>query len=248
MYQMAAPAATAQMLALLSASPKSASVVSDELESSLDSIKRELSFVLRKKPSSIDHPDAGLGCFLDGSAKRGQVVGFYPGVVYLIGDVRHMKGYPNIDNENANLLARYDRAIIDAKDGGGIDNGDILEHTNPLALCHYINHPPQGAMPSVMPYYFNFPMDFPAEFYPYIPNVYHRCPPIWARQMDGNNILMRRCIAVSRFVPLIHFVALFLLHCGILKMRNYSLTIGTTRNLKPLRGSVLLCELCVDGR
>jgi hypothetical protein len=56
-----------------------------------------------------------------------------------------MKGYPQIDNENANLLARYDNAIIDAKDGGGIDKEDVLEHTNPLAMGHYINHPAPGA-------------------------------------------------------------------------------------------------------
>ena len=165
--------------------------VPSEDENIMNAVKERLGFVLRKRKSTIDHPEAGFGCFVDGSVKRGQFFCFYPGIVYLPGHIKHMKGYPNIDNENANLLSRYDHSIIDAKDGGGVDKDDILEHTNPLALGHYINHPPMGSLPSVMPYYFNFPLDFPTEFLPYIPNVYHRSPPSWVRHLEGD-ILVRR--------------------------------------------------------
>ena len=189
-------------------------------ESRLLRIKDRLGFVLRKQRSAIPHPDAGYGCFVDGEVRKGQVFSIYPGIVYLPLHLKHMKGFPHIDNENANLLARYDNSIIDAKDGGGIDKEDVLEHTNPLALGHYINRPPPGAWlcvcvlcavccvlvclcslvliasagtkPNCMPYYYDFPIDFPVEFHPYVPNVYHLPPPWIYRMMGDNKTLMRR--------------------------------------------------------
>lgn len=44
---------------------------------------KRLGFSLETKRSSIDHENAGMGLFLQGRARKGQVLGFYPGVVFL---------------------------------------------------------------------------------------------------------------------------------------------------------------------
>jgi hypothetical protein len=53
-----------------------------------------------------------------------------------------------------------------------------------------------GVRPNCMPLYYDFPLDFPAQFYPYIPNVYH-LPPPWLYRAFGEKTLMRSYVITA---------------------------------------------------
>ncbi|KAE8022991.1 hypothetical protein FH972_008748 [Carpinus fangiana] len=70
------------------------------------------------KPSQIQHQEAGQGLFLDGEADVGEVVAFYPGVIYSPAYYRYIPGYPRVDAQNPYLITRYDGSVINAQTWG----------------------------------------------------------------------------------------------------------------------------------
>ncbi|XP_032235811.2 uncharacterized protein LOC5510740 [Nematostella vectensis] len=135
------------------------------------------SFSLSIKPSTIQHPEAGEGVFLDGSAVPGTVVMFHPGLVYLPPYIRKMPNYPWIDKDNTYLMSRYDGCIVDPK---GLDtdiqrsDGTMVAH--PLAAGHKVNHAPPGTKPNILPFSYDFAKTFPEELLRLVPNKYYREP------------------------------------------------------------------------
>ncbi|EDO39115.1 predicted protein [Nematostella vectensis] len=131
------------------------------------------SFSLSIKPSTIQHPEAGEGVFLDGSAVPGTVVMFHPGLVYLPPYIRKMPNYPWIDKDNTYLMSRYDGCIVDPK---GLDtdiqrsDGTMVAH--PLAAGHKVNHAPPGTKPNILPFSYDFAKTFPEELLRLVPNKY----------------------------------------------------------------------------
>eukprot|EP01135_Chromosphaera_perkinsii_P000068 Nk52_evm19s24 gene=Nk52_evmTU19s24 len=96
------------------------------------------------RKSSIDHPEAGLGVFAckgsllemnhnDNEQKKeeevqegeeeedpvvlqpGQVIGFYPGTVYVPTQLWHLPNFPHVDQDNDYLIGRYDNCVVDGK-------------------------------------------------------------------------------------------------------------------------------------
>jgi hypothetical protein len=78
-----------------------------------------------------------------------------------------MKGFPHITRENDHIVARFDNTLIDARPwclgrAAAVDEQwpgvalqpleqalGWLEGRHPLALAHYVNHPPAGEHPNV---------------------------------------------------------------------------------------------------
>ncbi|MEW5315450.1 MAG: hypothetical protein WDW38_006877 [Sanguina aurantia] len=81
-------------------------------------------FSLSVRPSSIQHPEAGLGVFCDGSAPVGALVALVPGICYTRTEYERMPNYPQIDMDNSFLSSRSDMAIIDSKPWGMGDSGE----------------------------------------------------------------------------------------------------------------------------
>ena len=81
-----------------------------------------LGFTCRVAPSTAG-PTSGDGLFVRGEVNPGEIVAFYPGLVYDIENMRHIPGYPKVAEDNEYLIARYDGIVIDAKPwgtGGGL--------------------------------------------------------------------------------------------------------------------------------
>eukprot|EP00743_Colponemidia_sp_Colp-15_P006077 GILK01006531.1.p1 GENE.GILK01006531.1~~GILK01006531.1.p1 ORF type:complete len:403 (+),score=49.26 GILK01006531.1:102-1211(+) len=155
----------------------------------LDEVQKKMGFSLKVKPSTIKHPEAGEGLFLEGFAIPGAVLSLFPGAVYA---TNHLK-------ENKSLLDQLNRSqhTISRRSGGAInantpvpfpfDGASILDPytrslnnpqrhfvhgslVNPFAFGHKVNHPPKGTTPNVMRLDFNFPSTFPKALQPFIPN------------------------------------------------------------------------------
>lgn len=125
---------------------------------------------IRVKPSSIVHPDAGMGAWIQGSANVGQIIALFPGVVYSQNHHRKIPGYPSLGKTGDFLMARFDGNIIDARAWMEYKNLDVLENersqllcglerNNPLAVGHMINHPPTDGSPNVIPAAFDLTID-----------------------------------------------------------------------------------------
>ncbi|BAM81877.1 hypothetical protein, conserved [Cyanidioschyzon merolae strain 10D] len=137
-------------------------------------------FTLSLRPSQ-SNVNAGYGVILNGHARMGSVVAFYPGIAYRVRHWTSIPGYPYITAQNPYLFARYDRVIVDANPNlevsRGLMNIPILDHAlesvvrhtrqteslhecwvglNPYALGHRVNHPPRGREANVMPCAWNF--------------------------------------------------------------------------------------------
>ena len=60
-----------------------------------------------------------------GAVNPGEIVAWYPGLVYDLELVRHIPGYPKVSERNPYLVARYDGSVVDAKPwgagGGAVD-------------------------------------------------------------------------------------------------------------------------------
>ena len=115
---------------------------------------------------------AGMGVWIDGVRKVGDVVALFPGLVYSREQMREVPGYPNFGREADFLMCRYDGYIVDSrawmsflrgrireeynakrKNGGTLENIEWFSESskkNPYALGHMVNHPPQGVAPNVM--------------------------------------------------------------------------------------------------
>ncbi|OQR89689.1 hypothetical protein THRCLA_09631 [Thraustotheca clavata] len=135
-------------------------------------VQDRIGFSLKVGESSI--PDAGRGLFLQGSALAGTVVALYPGTVFL--SEHYRKKYFDVVSNNPYARARFDGAIINAKD-------EAIPHANHFALAQLVNHPPSGTLPNVLPMAFDFPNLEPftnEEFAKYIPNKYIEQPSLLA--------------------------------------------------------------------
>ena len=68
---------------------------------------------------------SGDGLFVRGAVNPGEIVAWYPGLVYDLELVRHIPGYPKVSERNPYLVARYDGSVVDAKPwgagGGAVD-------------------------------------------------------------------------------------------------------------------------------
>ena len=76
-----------------------------------------LGFAPRVAPSGAG-PSSGDGLFVRGQVNPGEIVAWYPGVVYDLEHVRHIPGYPKVAERNPYLVARYDGSVVDAKPWG----------------------------------------------------------------------------------------------------------------------------------
>lgn len=81
-------------------------------------MKDRIGYTLDTKPSQIPHKEAGNGLFIDGEARVGSVIAFYPGVIYSPAYYRYIPGYPRVDASNSFLITRYDGIVINAQPWG----------------------------------------------------------------------------------------------------------------------------------
>lgn len=76
-----------------------------------------MGFAPRVAPSGAG-PNSGDGLFVRGEVNPGEIVAWYPGLVYDLENVRHIPGYPKVAERNPYLAARYDGSVVDAKPWG----------------------------------------------------------------------------------------------------------------------------------
>ncbi|GAX79643.1 hypothetical protein CEUSTIGMA_g7084.t1 [Chlamydomonas eustigma] len=84
-------------------------------------IRHSLGFSLRVAPSKIDHPDAGRGVFLEGTALPGTLIALVPGLTYSRTQYKRMPNFPRIDIGNPYLSRTYEMDVIDSKPWGDGD-------------------------------------------------------------------------------------------------------------------------------
>ena len=125
-------------------------------------------------------PTAGRGVFVDGYARAGSLLGFFPGDVWPKEYLMNMKTSTIFEpDDNFQLSLRYDDILIDSRKSPYtvLDRGQNV--TNPFALAHVVNHPPSNVIPNCRTMMINFTkemgMDDPS-FNKYIPNKYARNP------------------------------------------------------------------------
>jgi hypothetical protein len=82
-----------------------------------------IGFACRVAPSGAG-PGSGDGLFVRGEVNPGEIVAFYPGLVYDLENVRHIPGYPKVSDGNEYLIARYDGSVVDANPWGS--GGDLV--------------------------------------------------------------------------------------------------------------------------
>jgi len=161
-------------------------------ENQAKQLESRTDFHLKLEKSSLSA--AGNGVHLEGFVPPGTVVAFYPGIVYEPPHFKSMPNHPQIDLENPYLFIRSDDAIIDSK-GFSINRTEVKPFeqflkgkrdfdkigTNPLAIGHMINHPPESKVPNVMSYSYNFPKKLKEnpQFLSLIPNSYFQENPFW---------------------------------------------------------------------
>eukprot|EP00200_Dunaliella_tertiolecta_P017659 CAMPEP_0202415992 /NCGR_PEP_ID=MMETSP1128-20130828/38151_1 /ASSEMBLY_ACC=CAM_ASM_000463 /TAXON_ID=3047 /ORGANISM="Dunaliella tertiolecta, Strain CCMP1320" /LENGTH=503 /DNA_ID=CAMNT_0049022861 /DNA_START=66 /DNA_END=1577 /DNA_ORIENTATION=- len=73
---------------------------------------------LQVRPSTVDHPDAGLGLFVQGHAPAGAVVALLPGVVYSRTQLSRMPNFPKVALDNPYLSSTIEMNVIDSKPWG----------------------------------------------------------------------------------------------------------------------------------
>ena len=113
---------------------------------------------------------SGDGVFLSGSAPPGSLVAFYPGVTYEMPDVLMLPGGTRFFEGNRHLMARFDKAIVDAS----VNALELLPtdaRDTPLHVAHKANHPPRGAEPNVVAAPVEFNHAVPRELLTLLPNV-----------------------------------------------------------------------------
>ncbi|KAG1676909.1 hypothetical protein FOA52_014785 [Chlamydomonas sp. UWO 241] len=82
----------------------------------------KLGFSLLTGPSSVKHPAAGQGLFLQGEALPGTVVAILPGLTYTRTQYSRMPNFPRVDTANPYLSRTYMMDIIDSKPWGTGDD------------------------------------------------------------------------------------------------------------------------------
>jgi hypothetical protein len=103
--------------------------------------------LVRANRPTRDHRPHG-GVRLDGTARRGDLVGFFPGVVFTQQDVWHLPGGTEA-LADANAFARHNGSIISASHAYLLPRS---ARENRFALGHEVNHPPPKAQPNVIPF------------------------------------------------------------------------------------------------
>ncbi|KAI7899353.1 uncharacterized protein BX663DRAFT_521408, partial [Cokeromyces recurvatus] len=170
------------------------------VESTLDKLDRSLlDFTVYRKESSI--PNAGLGVFLATAQKikRGTIVCFYPGTIYLPSEPILLASIANqyilkcidglyVDGKPKGLSRRMYQSIykrenwpgtIQMSDQSWLSNDD-KEFINPLAVGQYVNNGATSSTfkPNVCYQEVDLPLQFPNHLRRYIPNMY------WNSQID----------------------------------------------------------------
>jgi len=138
-----------------------------------------LGFRLNVEQSSVDHPEAGYGCYLEGTRRIGEVVAFYPGKVYPYYSLYSQESLRNKipKTKGRFCIVREDQTEI---------SGDPAQFTemrqwcsrNPLARAHLVNHPPLGIPPNVIAIQYDYNLKHPPWL---IPNQ-------WAFQIPGKEV------------------------------------------------------------
>ena len=119
-----------------------------------DNLDKNEIYLPQVKGSMI--PKAGFGLFSTGPIPAGQVVSIYPGVIYFPPDHSQIPGFPSETGDH--LASRYDNIIIDASrfaDPSSTEFQKIISK-NPLSHGHFINHPPAGQAPTILPVNYDF--------------------------------------------------------------------------------------------
>jgi hypothetical protein len=142
----------------------------ERAEAKLAAQRAAFGFELSVGPSSAG-VGAGNGVFLTGSTPPGSVIAFYPGVTYELTDVLMLPGGTRFFQGNGHLMARFDKAIVDASPKAlELVSHDGLD--NPMSVAHLVNHPPRSAEPNVLPAPIDwYPARVPHELVPLMPNV-----------------------------------------------------------------------------
>ncbi len=76
-----------------------------------------LGFSLRLAPSSVQHPEAGRGVFLEGEAPPGTLVAVVPGLTFSRTQYNRMPNFPRIDVGNPFLSRRLGPELEDLERG-----------------------------------------------------------------------------------------------------------------------------------
>ncbi|PNH01030.1 hypothetical protein TSOC_013105, partial [Tetrabaena socialis] len=76
-------------------------------------LRQRLGFSLTLRPSSVAHPEAGVGLFVEGEVRPGTLVALFPGVLYGRTQLAHMPNFPRVDTANPFLSCRFDQSIVD---------------------------------------------------------------------------------------------------------------------------------------
>lgn len=207
-------------------------------------------FRLDVKPSSI--PNAGRGVFANGNATPGQVVALMPGLVYPRSHHRDIPGYPSFGDESMLLMCRHDGHVIDARawdqfqtntireynaarrrrDGQhGIDtlwfHPDLRKVLSPLALGHFINHPPEGVPPNVLP----APVDWSGNDVSKVPWSLYQVPGEGSSVAPNDLSVARGGTTPDKVVPGLAFVATRPIKHGEELLVNYRLNPGVIGGL-----------------
>lgn len=136
---------------------------------------------MRVVRSSIQHPSAGLGVFVDGKVVAGTVLCIYPGLVYWPGTLTKEAA-----GDSEYIISRYDGVTIDGRHwdekaddamveaaklamARGRDTRDAVRDCflNPYAIGQFVNHPPPSALPNVIAVPFSFKGDMEKRFMPH---------------------------------------------------------------------------------
>ncbi|KAK6928992.1 hypothetical protein RJ641_005197 [Dillenia turbinata] len=127
-------------------------------------------WTLELKPSEIPHKDAGQGLFINGEVDAGAVVAFYPARELWDGStIGQMKPDVTKDVEKgSDGTSKILRKPLEPELG---IHGEVLELRNPLAFGHFANHPPEGMIPNVMAFPYDFPL-YEKDMRAYIPNLF----------------------------------------------------------------------------
>jgi len=127
-------------------------------------------FRLDTRRSTVEHPEAGYGLFIEGTRRIGEVVAFYPGKIY---PFYSLYAHDMLVNKIPKSKGRY---VIVREDSTEIsaDPAQFAEMRNwcarnPLARGHVVNHPPLGICPNVVAVQYDFMPIHPPWL---IPNSY----------------------------------------------------------------------------
>jgi hypothetical protein len=158
-------------------------------------------FRLRIKHSSVDHPEAGFGVHVEGLARAGTILAFYPGMIYFPLDpfASQRALWEKAVRDNGYMISRYDGTIIDGRRwhlkaanlrarteqlrraGVAVDTfsppAGVRRFRNQFAIGNFVNHPPPGKQANVLQYSYNLRSDvIDEELQPFLPHEYQRPP------------------------------------------------------------------------